>query len=153
MGNSKMSKDDRVESTRESDLRSHQMRDEFDMDYINPLDVPSSVRKEGMSYRWVNTSIKGEENYRIDEMSAKGWTLVPVDRSPNITFDPLGRNPLAKQYICYKDVALMERPTIYSDRDRARLDLINRNKIKSLRGVSNDTGSMSHTTTTSIDSF
>lgn len=143
----------RMSSTRESDLRSHAMRDDYDMNYISPLDIPASVEKDGYSYRWVNTSIKGEENYRIDEMAAKGWTLVPVDRSPNIAFDPLGRNPLSKQYICYKDVVLMERPAVYSDRERARLDTINRNKIKSLRGVSNDVGNMSYTSTTSIDSF
>ena len=143
----------RTSSTREADLRSHTMRNDYDMDYISPLDIPASVKKDGYSYRWVNTSIKGEENYRIDEMAAKGWTLVPVDRSPNIAFDPLGRNPLSKQYICYKDVVLMEIPSVYSDRERVRLDAINRNKIKSLRGVSNDVGNMSHTSTTSIDSF
>ena len=47
----------------------------------------------------------------------------------------------------------MERPSVYSDRERVRLDAINRNKIKSLRGVSNDVDNMSHTSTTSIDSF
>ena len=139
--------------TRESELRSHEMRDDYDMDYVSPLRVPEGVKKDGFSYRWVNTGIKGEENYRIDEMASKGWALVPVDRSPGITFDPLGRNPLSKQYICYKDVVLMERPTVYSDRDKSRLDKINRDKIKSLRGVTNDVGNMSHTTTTSIDSF
>ena len=139
--------------TRESELRSHEMRDDYDMDYVSPLRVPEGVKKEDYSYRWVNTGIKGEENYRIDEMASKGWVLVPVDRSPGITFDPLGRNPLSKQYICYKDVVLMERPSVYSDRERARLDKINRDKIKSLRGVTNDVGNMSHTTTTPIDSF
>lgn len=163
MTNSKAKKDDNISSsrdlgmrstaTRESELRSHTMHDEYDMDYCSPLDVPDSVKKEGMSYRWVNTSIKGEENYRIDEMVNKGWSLVSVDRSPQQRFDPLGRNPLSKQYICYKDVVLMERPSIYSDRERARLNEINRNKIKSLRGVSNDIHNISHTTTTTVDSF
>lgn len=139
--------------TRESELRSHEMRDDHDMDYVSPLHVPEGVIKEDFSYRWVNTGIKGQENYRIEEMGSKGWLLVPVDRNPGITFDPLGRNPLSKQYICYKDVVLMERPSVYSDRERARLDKINRDKIKSLRGVTNDVGNMSHTTTTSIDSF
>lgn len=139
--------------TRESELRSHEMRDEYDMDYVSPLRVPEGVKKDGFSYRWVNTGIKGEENYRIDEMASKGWALVPVDRGLGITFDPLGRNPLSKQYICYKDVVLMERPSIYSEREKSRLDKINRDKIKSLRGVTNDVGNMSHTTTTSIDSF
>lgn len=140
-------------STRESETRAHNMRDDYDMDYHSPLDIPESVKKPGMSYRWVNTSIKGKENYRIDEMAARGWTLVPVDRNPGSAFDPLGRNPLSKQYICYKDVVLMERISYYSDRERERLDHLNRNRIKSLRGVSNDLGQMSHATTTSIDSF
>lgn len=143
----------RAFATRESEQRSHAMRNDYSMDYISPLDVPDSIKKDGYSYRWVNISIKGEENYRIDDMAAKGWTLVPVDRNPNVAFDPLGRNPLSKQYVCYKDVVLMERPTVYSDRERERLDAFNRNRIKSLRGVSNDIGQMSHATTTSIDSF
>lgn len=144
---------ERSYTTRDAELRQNTMRDEYDMDYNSPLDIPDSVKKEGMAYRWVNTSIKGEENYRIDEMVNRGWTLVPVDRSPSQTYDPLGRNPLSKQYICYKDVVLMERPSIYSDRERARLDEINRNKIKSLRGVSNDVHNISHTTTTTVDTF
>jgi hypothetical protein len=151
--NSTRDVDSRAHDTREAELRSNTMHDQFDMDYISPLDIPDSVKKDGYSYRWVNTSIKGEQNYRIDEMVAKGWTLVPVDRNPNVVYDPLGRNPLSSQYICYKDVVLMERPSIYSDRERQRLDDINRNKIKSLRGVSNDLGNISHSTTTSIDSF
>ena len=32
--------------TRESELRSHEMRDDYDMDYVSPLRVPEGVKKE-----------------------------------------------------------------------------------------------------------
>lgn len=138
-------------STRESELRTNEMRANYDMDYVSPLRIPDSIKKDGFTYRWVNTGIKGEENYRMDEMASKGWVLVKVDRNPGLTFDPLGRNPLSKEYICYKDVVLMERPTHFSDREKNQLHSINKNKINSLRGVSNDMGGFGKTT--SIDSF
>jgi hypothetical protein len=138
-------------TTRTNQLRSNEMRDDYDMDYQSPLRIPDSIKKDGFTYRWVNTGIKGEEDYRMDEMAGKGWTLVPVDRAPQLTFDPLNRNPLSKQYICYKDVILMERPSVICDREKARMASINKNKIQALRGVNNDMGSFNRTTT--IDSF
>lgn len=137
-------------STRDSEARIHEERPEYSMDYLSPLDVPFGVKKEGYSYRWVNTGIKNEPNFRVEEMAAKGWTLVPNDRAPGRSFDPLGRNPLSNKYIAYKDVILMERPDIYCKRDTEAFNYKNANTIKSLRGVTMGNG---NGTVASINSF
>lgn len=138
--------------TREAETRVHEMRDVYDMDYVSPLTIPPGVKKDGYSYRWVNTGIKGAESYRVEECAAKGWTLVHADRAPGYCFDPLDRNPMFKKYICYKDVVLMERPEIFCKKATDALHRLNDNKIKSLRGVSNDMGSFARPLN-SINSF
>lgn len=138
--------------TREAETRVHEMRDTYDMDYVSPLSIPPGVQKDGYSYRWVNTGIKGAESYRVEECASKRWTLVPADRAPNYCFDPLDRNPMYKKYICYKDVVLMECPEIFTKKATESLHRLNDNKIKSLRGVSNDMGSFSKPLN-SINSF
>lgn len=139
-------------STREAENRAHDTRPEYDTDYTGPLTIPPGVKKDGYSYRFVNTGIKGAESYRVEEMAAKGWTLVPADRAPGFCFDPLNRNPTYKQYICYKDVILMERPEIYCKQSTETFNRFNDNRIKSLRGVSNDVGSFAKPLN-SINSF
>jgi len=139
-------------STRENETRIHEIRESYDMDYISPLSIPPGVKKEGYSYAFVRKEIKGQDDFRVEEMAAKGWTPVPADRAPNYSFDPLDRNPLSKKYICYKDVLLMERPDIFSKKETERFNEHNANKIKSLRGVSNDIGSFARPLN-SINSF
>lgn len=125
-------------NTREVETRTHEMRDTYDTDYASPLAISPDIKKDGYSYRWVNTGIKGAETYRVEEMAAKGWTIVPAERAPGVCFDPLDRNPAYKKYICYKDVILMERPEIFCKQDTVAFNKKNEDKIKSLRGVSND---------------
>ena len=139
-------------TTRDSETRIQEVREEYNMDYISPFTLPSGVKKDGYSYRWVNTGIKGEANFRVEEMAAKGWILVPADRAPGYSFDPLERNTLSRKYISYKDVILMERPDIYCKKATQAFNELNANKIKSLRGVSNDLGGFS-SPLTSINSF
>lgn len=57
-----------------------------------------------------------------------------------------------KQFICYKDVILMERPEVYCKQATDAFNKYNDNRIKSLRGVSNDIGSFSRPLN-SINSF
>lgn len=139
-------------STRDTETRAHEMRETYDMDYVSPFTLPKGVAKDGYSYAWVRMSIKGQDDYRVEEMAAKGWTPVPSDRAPNFSFDPLERNPLGRKYMTYKDVLLMERPEIFSKKEEARFNEMNANKIKSLRGVSNDIGSFARPLS-SINSF
>lgn len=137
---------------REVEMRTHEMREVYDSEYTSPLSIPPGVKKDGYSYRWVNTGIKGAENHRVEEMASKGWTIVPAERAPGFCFDPLGRNPMYKQFICYKDVILMERPEVYCKQATDAFNKYNDNRIKSLRGVSNDIGSFSRPLN-SINSF
>jgi hypothetical protein len=138
--------------TREIETRAHEMRDTYDMDYISPLTIPHGVKKDGYSYRWVNTDIKGAETYQVETRGAQGWTLVPADRAPSYCFDPLNRNPTFKDYIRHKDVVLMECPDEIVKRSTEALHRFNDQRIKSLKGVSNDIGSFSKPLN-SINSF
>ena len=139
-------------TSREMENRTNEMREVYETDYISPLSVPEAVKRDGYSYAWVRKDIRGQEDFRVEEMAAKGWTLVPADRAPGIALDPLERNPLSRKYLCYKDLILMERPEVYSKQETARFNKMNAEKIKSLRGVSNDIGSFSKPLT-SINSF
>ena len=127
-------------TTREAEKRSHEMLDTYDLDYANPLSLPAGVEKEGYVYHWARKDIRGESDYRIEVLSSQGWTPVPADRMNKAFIDPLGRNPHADKFSVFKDVLLMERPAEYSKRATAKFNAHNENKLKSLRGVSNDMG-------------
>lgn len=68
----------------------------------------------------------------------KGWSPVPAERLKSYKSDPLGRNKLTKDFICFKDVMLLERESIYTQRDLKRQDDLNTQKLKSLTGVTRD---------------
>jgi hypothetical protein len=125
-------------STREHETRLHEKRVEYNMGYVSPLDVPDCVKKDGFTQVWVPTEVRGAPTRQVEQMAARGWTLVPADRAPDFSFDPLKRTPLASQYICSAELILMERPTIYSDRDREYRNRMNESKINNLPGVAND---------------
>jgi hypothetical protein len=139
-------------STRESETRANEIMESYNINQTSALDVPTSVKKEGYSYAWVRSNLRGEMDGRVEEMAAKGWELVSADRAKNAALDPLDRNPLAKKFYCYKDLILMERPEEFSRRETEALNRFNENKIRSLRGVSNDIGSFA-SPTKSINSF
>lgn len=128
-------------STREAETRANEMLESYNMNQSSALDVPARIKKDGYSYAWVRKDLRGEMDGRVEEMAAKGWALVPADRAGTTSLDPLERNPLAKKYYCYKDLILMERPEEFSRRETEELNRFNENKIRSLRGVSNDIGS------------
>lgn len=128
----------RVRPSRARPVKREEMRDVMHMDYLSPLEIPAAVKREGYTQAWVRKSVRGEDDFRVEEMVARGWTPIPSSRCPGLSLDPLNRNPLSKNFICYKDVLLMERPQIYSDREWQALDRLNRSKIRSLRGVQED---------------
>ncbi len=129
--------------TRESEARTHDMIEEYSMSYISPLDIPRGVKKDGYSYYWACTNIRGEAVFDVERLAARGWTLVPSDRAPNYTHDPLGRNPYCGKYIATKDLILMERPEIYLKRERDAFHHQNHMRVKSLRGVRDSYGNIS----------
>jgi len=114
------------------------VRPDLNMDYLSPLEVPESVKKDGFSYAWVRKSAGGEDDFRVEEMAQRGWTPVPAERCVQLSLDPLNRNPLSKNFVCYKDVLLMERPAAFSERENQILQKTNRQRINSLRGVQDD---------------
>ena len=142
-----------AKQTRDSEKRIHETHENYNMDYVSPLSLPVGLTKPGFKYWWVNTGIKGQENFRVEEMASKGWSLVPIERSPNKNIDPLGRNNYSNKYYTHKDLILMEREEKYSIAEEKYLNSTNQNKIKSLRGVSNDMGSFTNHSHSSIDSL
>lgn len=130
-------------ASREMESRENELRNNYSMEYVSPLTLPPGLAKDGYSYHWACREIKGEPTYEVERLAAKGWTLVPVDRAPNYSTDPLNRRPLSSQYLCYQDVILMERPEVFSQRETDHFNQRNENALKSLRGVSNDLGSFS----------
>ncbi len=141
-------------STRESEKRIHEMLPPHAMEYSHPMEaIVERVKKPGYRYRWARREICGEADYDVEAGINNGWVLVPADRLPGgLNLDPLNRNPIAKQFICYKDVILTERPEEFSIREEQALNALNENKIRSLRGVSNDIGSFA-TPVKTINSF
>lgn len=125
-------------TSREAEKRSHETLETYDLDYTNPLFIPAAVKKEGYVYHWARKDIRGESDYRIEVLSSQGWTPVPMDRINNAFADPLERNPMSTKFSVFKDVLLMERPEIYSKKAAEQFNELNANKLKSLRGVSND---------------
>jgi hypothetical protein len=125
-------------STREVESRAHEAIEEYDMNYADPFSLPPGVAKEGFSYAWVNTDIRGQATKKVEEMTRKLWTIVPADRSPYKNFDPLDRNPLSSKGITYKDVILMERPERYKKMETDRLNHKTKTQLSSLTGVNND---------------
>lgn len=128
-------------STREAESRTNEMMETYSMNYKSKLDIPTSIKKDGYNYVWVRSNLRGQMDGRVEEMAAKGWELVAADRAKNASLDPLDRNPIAKKWHCKGDLILMERPEEFSRRETEALRRLNENKIKSLRGVSNDIGS------------
>lgn len=143
-----MTRVNRIEESRDHDLR-----ETYSTDYISPLSLPPGVAKEGYSYHWGRKDVKGQDDFRLEELIAQGWTPVPAERSTTPYLgDPLGRNPLAQQFICKKDLLLLERPEIHSKRQQEEFYRKCNSRLTSLRGVSNDLGGFGRKNTI-INSF
>ncbi len=125
---------------RENEARIHEELDDYSMDYMSPLDVPHGVKRQGYSYHWATTSVRGENVNEVENLLRKKWQMVPADRSPNHLHNPLGRNPYAEKYISTKDLILMERPTIYSVKENAAFNARCAHKVRSLIGVKDTFG-------------
>ena len=137
---------------RDHEVRDYDKRETYDMDYKSRLSTPDGVKKDGYSYLWARKEVKGQDDYRLEELIAKGWKPVPADRIPGRASDPLNRNPLSKEFFCTKDLILLEREEIYTQREIDAQHNFSNNKLKSLRGVSNDMGSFTRAAP-SINSF
>lgn len=79
--------------------------------YIDPLDLPDSVKRPGYAYRWVAKSVLGSEDARVRRMYTialqAGWREVPGDRAKGYISSITGKD---MAIIDNGGLVLMERP-------------------------------------------
>lgn len=126
-------------TTRDEETRDEEILTEWNLEPVNPFDLPEGVYREGYDYHYTRLSIKGDRDYRVEELTGRGWKLVPGSRAPNRYIDPLSENSLSKDYITKKDLILMERPSVYSKREKEYLQKINEQRTRALPGMSHET--------------
>jgi hypothetical protein len=118
--------------------RESEMRHDYSMLYDDPLSVPYEVRDPNKSFHWARLFIKGDADYSgVEGLARKGWSLVKRVKGSEIDLDPLGRNPLAKEYYVSNDVVLMSiDKKVRDERDKSFYHL-NDSKLR-IKGVSHD---------------
>lgn len=125
-------------STRSSELRQNNMMKQYNMGYVSPLDLPPGVAREGFKYSWEQRECHGQPNHRIEMLASQGWTLVPSDRAPMFSVDPLKRNPISNQYLCYKDLILMEAHEELAEMKERYYNDMTREQLNNIEGVETD---------------
>ncbi len=71
-------------------------------------------------------------------MVRQGWAIVPSDRCPSFSIDPLKRNENMSNYIWYMDVLLMEIPDFLAQKAGAYIQAKADHAINGLEGVTTD---------------
>lgn len=123
-----------VRKSRQEESRAAEYDKPTYMGYVSPLDLPPGVAKDGFAYHWATMSIRGEPNHDVDAMAREGWMMVPIERAPRYSCDPLGRNELGSKFFTYKGAVLMEREKELCDRKTAYMNQRARDKIVALMG-------------------
>lgn len=126
------------QTTRDAESRVNEILTKYTMDYVSPLFVPHALRREGYSYKWVRKDVRGQEDYRVEECVTEGWVPVPADRLEGFCPDPLDRNPLSKKFKTYKDLMLVERPSIFCDAERNGLHKMAHEAMENLESASHE---------------
>lgn len=123
---------------RSLETRDNEMREEYQMFYTDPFQVPREVYKEDMSYHFARRSVRGMLDNNIETLIKQGWHLVKkLKKDDNDNFDPLGRDPMAKEHYCENDTVLMERDKRITEYRRRKEIQLNNDKINNLPGVYN----------------
>ena len=126
-------------NSRESETRAHEKRINYSMEYVNSLSLPPGVAKDGKAYHWARITVRGSDDFSLEDSLNEGWELVPAERAHSYTnLDPLNRNPFGNKYIVKKDVILIEIDAPIVEERTRRLHKLNNDQVKSLRGVTND---------------
>jgi len=125
-------------TTRDEETRDAEIMEEWGYESANPFDIPAGVQREGFDYHYTRFSVRGERDHRVEELMGKGWKLVPASRcsDKNRYIDPLSDNSLSKDYIIKRDLILMERPSIFSKREKENLERSQEQKTRALPGLS-----------------
>lgn len=121
-------------NTRLAESRANEMLKQYNMEYICPLDLPHGVARDGYKYCWANREVP----HQIENMVRQGWEIVPSDRCPTHSVDPLKRNENMNNYIWYMDVILMEIPDYLAQKAAAYKQARTDNAVATLEGVTTD---------------
>ncbi len=138
-------------TTRDDETRDKELLEEWDFELSNPFDLPPGVWREGFDFHYARRDVKGQTDYRIEDLMRRGWKLVPASRAVNTYVDPLSQNSYSKDFINKRDTILMERPTVYAKREQDALKKSIVDRTRALPGVERDTATFS--TRNSISSF
>lgn len=144
-------RDDEIRTTRDDETRDKELLEEWNFDYADPFDLPPGVWREGFDFHYARRDVKGQTDYRIEDLMRRGWKLVPANRATTMSIDPFSQNSLSKDFINKKDLILMERPTIFAKREHEALNKQIVDRTRSLPGVERDTATF--TTRNTINSF
>lgn len=151
------------ESVRTSRLAESRIAD-YDMassmEYRSPLDIPQELRKDGFEQHWATMSIRGKDNFDVEEKARQGFRMISTDHCPQFAVDPLGRNELGNKFYTCKGQVLMEREKEIGERKRARDNQIATDKVRAILdrghgagGVKQDGNPMFATPGREMDSF
>lgn len=123
--------------TRDAESRDYDFNDVQFLNKDDPYYVPPHLKKDGYTYRYVRIDVRGYNDYNIEKAMRDGYTPVPNDRGGVVIDDPLGRNRHGNKYVTIIDSMLMERPAIFSEREREELHKVNASTMGNLNGVVN----------------
>lgn len=102
---------------RDEETRDAELHPEYNFEYICPYDLPPGVYREGYRFHYGRHKVRGETDYRLENLLRKGWELVPASRRTDKPVEMLNSDPLSEKYIYIKGCVLLERPEIYSKRE------------------------------------
>ena len=136
-------------STRLAESRQNEMLKQYSMEYINPLDMPHGVAREGYKYAWANK----DAPHQVESMCRQGWEVVSSDRAPGYAMDPFKRNENLNAFFWYMDAILMEIPEILHQKIQAYNQQLADNPMRSLQGVYTDTSMYASPIRGGISSF
>jgi hypothetical protein len=121
-------------NTRLAESRANEQLKQYNMEYISPLALPHGVARDGYKYCWANREVP----HQIENMVRQGWEIVPSDRCPSYSVDPLKRNENMSNYIWYMDALLMEIPDYLAQKVAAYKQARTDNAVGTLEGVTTD---------------
>jgi len=137
MATDKSTRETRENESHEFAAHDAKVRQFLQMTYPDPLSVDESKIPEGFEYRWVRDSVWGQRDpYRMVYMARKGYTPVPADRHPELSWGglPWQEESPHHGYICQKGLVLCERLKKYAELEQRTLESQHAARVASLPG-------------------
>lgn len=132
-----MEEPSRMDSDRELKEEIERISRTYKMGWQSPFHVDPKTIPHGWEYIWALESLWGvPDRDRINSLMGRGWTPVPTERHPELcSMDLLGRQVEFKNYIYKKGLMLLQRPTIFGEKERAYIESHNRMIERSMPGL------------------